>query len=1387
MRHPYPVFTAVLCLWLLNPLSIVAQGKNLVTNGDFARMNEDRSPLHWRCVPRGNGTGDAKVDLATSYQEHYALKIVTKGASLNFEKRDGGYYVVSEPFPITVGDTYRLSFNIKTQGIKGIKDPKYGLAGAGACYITAIFYIFDEKKGYLTSKALNFYTDFNEFKNMQLEATIPEKGAFSHIQIWVMNFSKEDVATVWLNDVRVNRLTGSDESGRKLYTGTAESLNQHRERFLENYALLAGGATATASSVYGEGAHVHPAEHALDGNDETGWVGKIRPDVAYPYQLQIKLPAPKTIFATHWLRFKDEKHPDRAPEDYAIKVSTDGKTWQTVATVKGYKCSNRYDVFTPVTAQYVLMEITRLQTEGTSTNGPDIREFKVFGKKDGVTDDLPGWWNKDWHYRMKLTAPEGKGFRTVKMPLNFTQAANLTVEGLLEDSLRVVKTDGNKQEELPYRFLKVGNFHDRENAAGTLEFVVGDAPGAQYYCYFDTDQYGEKAKPAYLVAGVKTTPFFSTQGWGAKIELDPAAVEALTLFDDRGTKIAAVTPKVAADIPLSFSRQYYALVTTKDRATAVAWLDEPASSAFPAGLQLFRLKRDVFVRNEQIIPTVILNHPADGTVQVTASLAVMDEAGVEWYWANNQVTLGARETREIAADLGKVNLRPGAYTLALRLIGADKKYLAPPRQIAVTIVEQKPVPFIFGVGGPGAIPPDQWYATLRTIKGTGINTLTGNTTADFNDFLRFGIQSVGKIAWPFTRSRDEKYAARGEDGNPLTPLFTKDIFYPNYTDPIVRQEAQAGFKDYLAKIHDHPAFSGYVLMNDDYQLPCKYANGTFTNIAGYSDTDKALFKKLTGAEQPTPKEVTLKKGIIPDDDLWARFVYFRCKEVFGEGNNKAMVDAKNEIAPRVKYGQIHGPMQDNFYVPLEGLYPPTEQAVCDFVGGYTYFNRWREWKRYSTYGDLCRMGKVNRARGREMIMFSALNAMDGFTKTGEGTYQYDTTALATDWQIRNEFFQIAAGGFSGLLMYLWRDKNVSAEQKPELIAELTRIGALVKDYGPLLRNIHTSDKPVGIFVSITDSAYGQWFLSTSKHTNSNGAYLNDSFMRAHVPAETFSEEEVLDGILSKYKVVAIYDMIVMKQSIARKLEEYIKNGGQVIMARSKDIPLAGAVQLSTEAELVAAVKKAVTPLADTQSEEITIREFDDTKNTFLFFVDCFFDKYTATGKPEFFKKWQEKPFTITTQPRKEEIVLARTYAHAFDVFARKELPLTPAGNGCKFTLDFEPGGGKLVALYPTGVGSIDVVMPAQTITGNTVNVSITVRGKDGKAFPGVLPVKIDLYDAKGTLTPLGDSYIVRDGKLETSFLLPRNELAGKIRLVVTELVTGTTTEKAMTVLYPVVR
>ena len=69
---------------------------------------------------------------------------------------------------------------------------------------------------------------------------------------------------------------------------------------------------------------------------------------------------------------------------------------------------------------------------------------------------------------------------------------------------------------------------------------------------------------------------------------------------------------------------------------------------------------------------------------------------------------------------------------------------------------------------------------------------------------------------------------------------------------------------------------------------------------------------------------------------------------------------------------------------------------------------------------------------------------------------------------------------------------------------------------------------------------------------------------AHVDVQPTCEEEVLSGDAGRYKVILLWRVQYLRQSVVTALEDYIARGGVVICDATTRVPIKGAIKTSVD-------------------------------------------------------------------------------------------------------------------------------------------------------------------------------------------------------------------------------
>ncbi|NQU22562.1 MAG: discoidin domain-containing protein, partial [Candidatus Nealsonbacteria bacterium] len=150
----------------------------------------------------------------------------------------------------------------------------------------------------------------------------------------------------------------------------------------DNLALRSAGANASASSVLA-GHAIHKIEHLNDGQygNDHSWIASAESGWA-----QIELPAATTVDRVVFSRDRKSQFSDRVPVAFEIRISMDGRTWNTVRQVRA---SNLVVLETrplyanrpigldlpPVQAKFVRLVIRKTNTGAE----PCVDELEVYG------------------------------------------------------------------------------------------------------------------------------------------------------------------------------------------------------------------------------------------------------------------------------------------------------------------------------------------------------------------------------------------------------------------------------------------------------------------------------------------------------------------------------------------------------------------------------------------------------------------------------------------------------------------------------------------------------------------------------------------------------------------------------------------------------------------------------------------------------------------------------------------------------------------------------------------------------------------------------------------------------------------------------------------------
>jgi len=811
-----------------------------------------------------------------------------------------------------------------------------------------------------------------------------------------------------------------------------------------------------------------------------------------------------------------------------------------------------------------------------------------------------------------------------------------------------------------------------------------------------------------------------------------------------------------------------------------------------ASLELV-VPRTNFIRGE-VIPISIKGEPLLGEVR----LSIKDAQGnlvEEWKKESSFGTLSFEiETEEIAS---------GRYILSVESkTGKESK--------EIEIIPQKPAFFPFGIFAGIRLNSNaaDIEKKLERLAERNITLLQchpwetgGNLPVLLDTCTKYGIEFVPVASVYYNLDIAAKYPEermKYPDGKDMSSWQNAEMPTPCFLSAHNREQTSKLLKEQIEAVRGYPSFKNRMLTSDDVQM---VGNHLSNLMVCYCNNCKNKFKNLTGLDAPLPSpEILKKRGIISDNDPWYLWMKFRCKEVMGD-YNKFLVEEKNKVAPEIKLGPVVQPI----FEPYFGTNPSDYHQPFDLLSFYRYPEyEMPSWEQLMSI-DLISM---DNREGKDIAVIAGSADPDwvlsylgpyGWIKDAEerGNHIFDYVEGKKDVEgnpyffrvhytpayYRTQFYSLLAGGAKMISWY-----GAPQQENDFDWAELKKLGEVAKRYGALFLNLKRKPAKVGLFASFTARVYEAYEIPDDDRdpwTHINA--LQDVYrtlLQAQIPVEMVSEEEILAGRLKQYQILILPNILVMRNSVYRKIEEYIKQGGIVYYDTSTEVQIPGAKKLDFNStdyfrylmdnsyrrawwdilafhrikaeEIKKVLYPIVKPFAISESSDLIIKECEGGGLTYLWIINA--DMENA---------------------REVVLKLRGKYLHVNDILSCKFLPTVYSEKEAvtRFSLGLAPGAGKLLALYPERIETIEINLPEKARRKEELAIEILLFDRNKKILGGLQPVEIRLIDPQGKESEYGGYFAFENGRKELKYRIAKNDPIGKWKVLVKELGSGKSKEK----------
>lgn len=589
----------------------------------------------------------------------------------------------------------------------------------------------------------------------------------------------------------------------------------------------------------------------------------------------------------------------------------------------------------------------------------------------------------------------------------------------------------------------------------------------------------------------------------------------------------------------------------------------------------------------------------------------------------------------------------------------------------------------------------------------------------------------------------------------------------------------------------YPGFLG-VGLDDEVSMRVYDWNDT-GGVTCYCDSCRRLWKQKTGQEPPRPA-IVAPGTIVPDDAPYLNYMlnWTGWADYYGPAEaayNQTLARRVHELRPDLLVFQTPGAA----FGELDAVHWEI----------YSY------WLSSPATGALAAMSRV---RALQLEAYGGPKPVWPLI----GWFARRPAPRWTGAYIEAQSRMCMAEGAKAIwltLMY-WYDSRGHFKDRllygaEHLAPSVRAVGAMLERFGPALIRIEPTRYPVAVLYSKTTEGYqrvidpeaiaaakarGSWLEVAWQHGQATSLGFA-ALLRAGLPAEFITEDDVLAGRLKDYAALVLLDHQFARRSVADRIQAYASGGGRVYADRGSPIRPKEATVLPFDAAQFTRMVNLGLRAARVPGErlDIVLRRTTGLEREWALLLR----QRLANDLPEGLRTvassnqgvivrqgrsgTTDYVFVLSADVFGEQtaVVSARTGgAYAYDLLAGEAAPLAAVGGELRLRATLPPGGWKVYAVTERPLG--DARLTASLANG-TVTLGLEVRDTSGGIVAGAFPIRIDVAGPKGEPLPYGGHFGTDAGRLAHAFRPATNDPTGRWTLRATNLATGQVSEAAIEV------